>query len=73
MRLSLYTRADFPPASEYCIYSNAFRIAICSAWLLEQRPFSLNFNVAVRLFSEKIAIRDPPPTSPLLPSVHACM
>jgi len=31
IRLSVYTGTVFSSAFEYCIYSNAFRIAICSA------------------------------------------
>ena len=60
----------------YCIYSNAFRIASCLAWLLEHRPFNLYFNVAVRLPPEKIAIPNPTPMLLSLPSctrVHACV
>ena len=72
IQLSVCTSTDFSPDSVYCIYSNAFRIAICSAWLLVHRPFSLYFNVAVRLLSKKIVIPAPTPRSFLLPSVHAC-
>jgi len=35
------------------------------------RPFSLYFNVALRLLSKKIAIPAPTPKSFLLPSVYA--
>jgi hypothetical protein len=73
IQLSVYTRTIFSPDFEFCIYSSAFRIAKCSAWLLEQRLCSLYFNVAVMLFSEKIAIPDPTLMSLLLPSVYACM
>ena len=55
------------------MYSNAFIIANCSAWLLEQRSFNLYFKHVVRLLSENITIPDPTPMSFLLPSVYAYM
>ena len=55
------------------MYSNAFRIANCSARLLEQRSFSLYFKHVVRLLSEKIAIPDPTPILLLQLSVYAYM
>ena len=68
--LSVHTRTVLSPVFEYCICSSAFRIAICSAWLLVQWLCSLYFNVVVRLFSEKTAIPDPTPASLLLPPVY---
>ena len=71
--LSVYSGTVFSSAFENCIYSNAFRKAICSGWLMKQRPFRLYFSVALRLLSEKIAITDPNPLSLLLSSVYICM
>jgi hypothetical protein len=43
---------------KFCMYSYAFRIAICSAWLLEQRPFSL-----IQISYQESTIRKAPPAT----------
>jgi len=67
--LSEYTRAVLFCSFSCCMYSKAFKIAICSAWLLVRRTFSLYLSVVFRFPPVKMAIPEPTPASLLLPSV----
>jgi hypothetical protein len=43
IRLSVYTKIVLSLVSKYCIFSSAFSIASCSAWLFEHRSSNLYF------------------------------
>ena len=61
--LSVNIITVFSSSFKRCMHSNAFKIAICSAWLLVHRSCNLYFNVVFSLLPKKIAIPAPTPTS----------
>ena len=74
IRLSVDTNTVLSLVSKCCIRSSAFRIASCSAWLFEQRPFNLYFFfVSITLLSVNMAIPDPTPCSLLYICMYVCM
>jgi len=73
IRLSVNICTVLSLVSMFCMFSKAFSIASCSAWLFEQRPSNLYFFLYVILSSLNITIPDPTPCSLLLPSVYTWM
>jgi hypothetical protein len=49
IRLSVDTNTVLSVFYKFYLFSSAFSIASCSAWLFEHRPFNLYFVVSVRL------------------------
>jgi hypothetical protein len=68
--LSVDTKTVLLLVSKCCIFSSAFSIASCSAWLFKHHLSNLYFFLSVMLLSVNMAIIDPPPCSFLLPSVY---
>ena len=67
--LSEYTRTVLFSSFSFCMYSKAFKIAKCSAWLLVRRTLFCISVLFFRFPPVKTANREPNPTSLLRPSV----
>jgi len=73
IRLSADTNNVLLVFSVFCIFSSAFNIASCSAWLFEHPPFNLHFVVSGWVLFVYISNPDPTTCSVLLLSVYIFM